>query len=72
MAYIRDVDPANHEKVLKIAWEFRELGVEMMLVIDTVEVAHHAFSKGWILEEDIAHIAEEKKGDERKPEPPRL
>jgi alkaline phosphatase D len=37
----------------------------MMLVTDTIEAAHHAVSKGWILEEDIAHIAEEKKEDEQ-------
>jgi phosphatidate phosphatase APP1 len=63
MVYIRDVDPASHKKVLKIAGEIGTLGVEMMLITDTVEAAHHAVSKGWILEEDIAHIAEEKKED---------
>ncbi len=66
MVYIRDVDPASHREVLKIAGEIRKLGVEMMLVIDTIEAAHHAVSKGWILEEEIAHIAEEKKADESK------
>lgn len=35
-----------------------------MLVTDTIEATHHAVSKGWILEEDIAGIAEEKKVDE--------
>jgi phosphatidate phosphatase APP1 len=64
MVYIRDVDPASHKKVLKIAEEIGKLGVEMMLVTDTIEAAHHAVSKGWILEGDIAHIAEEKKEDE--------
>jgi phosphatidate phosphatase APP1 len=63
MVYIRDVDPASHEKVLKITEKIGTLGVEMMLITDTVEAAHHAVSKGWILEEDIAHIAEEKKED---------
>ncbi|WP_372633658.1 App1 family protein [Fodinibius sp.] len=64
MVYIRDVDPSSHTKVLKIADEIRKLDVEMMLVSDTIEAAHHAVSKGWILEEDIAHIGEEKKEDE--------
>lgn len=64
MVYIRDVDPASHKKVLKIAEKIGKLGVEMMLVTDTIEAAHHAVSKGWILEENIAHIAEEKKKDE--------
>ena len=64
MVYIRDVDPASHERVLKIAAETGKLGVEMMLVRDTIEAAHHAVSKGWILEGDIARIVEEKKEDE--------
>ena len=50
MVYIRDVDPASHKKVLKIAGETGKLGVEMMLVTDTIEASHHAVSKGWILE----------------------
>lgn len=64
MVYIRDVDPASHTKVLKIAGESGKLGVEMMLVRDTIEAALHAVSKGWIQEGDIAQIAEEKKEDE--------
>ena len=64
MVYIRDVDPANHEKVLTIATETGNLGVEMMLVRDTIEATLHAVSKGWILEGDIAQIVEEKKEDE--------
>jgi phosphatidate phosphatase APP1 len=64
MVYIRDVDPASHKKVLKIAEEIEKLGGEMMLVTDTIEAARHAVSKGWIMEEDIGHIAEEKREDE--------
>lgn len=64
MVYIRDVDPASHEQVLKIADEIGELGVEMMLVTNTIQAAQHAVSKGWILEGDIAPIADEKKEDE--------
>ena len=69
MVYIRDVDPASHQKVLKIAEEIGKLGVEMMLITDTIEATHHAVSKGWILEEDIAHIVEEKKKDEKVAKP---
>jgi phosphatidate phosphatase APP1 len=69
MVYIRDVDPASHQNVLKIAEEIRKLGVEMMLITDTIEATHHAVSKGWILEEDIAHIVEEKKEDEKVAKP---
>lgn len=64
MVYIRDVDPASHDKVLEIADEIAELGVEMMLVTSTIEAAHHAVSKGWILEEDIADIVEDRREDE--------
>ncbi len=67
MVYIRDVDPASHQKVLTIAGEIGKLGVEMMLITDTIEATDHAVSKGWILKEDIAHIVEEKKEDEKVP-----
>lgn len=56
MVYIRDVDSSSHKKVLKIAREIEELGVEMMLVTDTINAARHAVSKGWISEADIAEI----------------
>lgn len=68
MVYIRDVDPSSHKKVQKMAEEIRWLGVEMMLVSDTLEAARHAVSKGWILEEDIAHIGKEKEEDEEMTE----
>ena len=64
MVYIRDVDPASHEKVLEIAGKIGALGVEMMLASDTLDAAHHAVSKGWILTGDITDIAEEKKENE--------
>lgn len=64
MVYIRDVDPAKHEKALKIGEEIAKLGVEMMLVSDTIEAALHAVSKGWIVEDDIADIVVKKKQDE--------
>jgi len=35
-------------------------------VTNTIGVAHHVVSKGWILEADIAHIRDEKKMDEVK------
>jgi phosphatidate phosphatase APP1 len=64
MVYIRDVDQNSHEKVLKTAIEIKKLGVEMILVKDTIEAAVHAESKGWLIESDIRDIAEEKKEDE--------
>jgi phosphatidate phosphatase APP1 len=64
MVYIRDVHPVNHSKVMKIAEEVKKLGVEMMLVKDTVEAARHAASQGWIVESDIWNVAEEKREEE--------
>jgi phosphatidate phosphatase APP1 len=64
MVYIRDVDSSSHQKVLKIAKEIKGLGVELMLVTDTVQAALHAVSKGWILEKDVKDIVEEKEEDE--------
>jgi phosphatidate phosphatase APP1 len=64
MVYIRDVDSFSHKKVLKISREIEMLGVEMMLIDDTIQASHHALSKGWILLEDISRIMEEKKEDE--------
>ncbi len=70
MVYIRDVDPASHKRVLQTAEEVKKLGVEMMLVTSTIQAALHAVSRGWIVEADIAHIAEEKKENEDKSESP--
>ncbi len=64
MIYIRDVDPGRSRNVLKISNEIKSLGVEMMVVKDTVEATIHAVSKGWILPGDIKDVAEEKKQDE--------
>ncbi len=60
IVYIRDVNPDSHKKMLKMAKEFEKLGVEMILVTNTLEAALHAVSKGWIMEEDFAGIVEEK------------
>ncbi len=64
MVYIRDIDPARHEKVLLTTGEIKKLGVETLLVTDAIEATHHAVSKGWILKEDVAQIVEEKEDDE--------
>lgn len=64
MIYIRDVDDQSHEKVLKIAHDVKKLGVEMMLVKDTVDAAQHAVSKRWIAENDVWNVAEIKAEEE--------
>ncbi|PRY89171.1 App1 family protein [Mongoliibacter ruber] len=60
MVYIRDVLERREKEVLEIAREMEELGVEMILVKDTVEAALHAKEKGWIWEEDVRDIIAEK------------
>jgi phosphatidate phosphatase APP1 len=67
MIYIRDVKPARQTDVLRIAAEIRSLGVELMLVEDTLQAAHHALGKGWIRAEDVKDILEAKEEEESRP-----
>ncbi len=67
MIYIRDVKPARQTDVLRIAAEIRELGVELLLVKDTLQAAHHALGKGWIRAEDVQGILEAKEEEESRP-----
>ena len=64
MIFIRDVHSSRHAFVEKIKAEVSLLGVEMMLVENTVEASQYALSKGWILAGDIEEIAQEKVKDE--------
>ncbi len=68
MVYIRMVGSENNENLHASAREIRALGVEIKLINNTVEAALHAISKGWILEEDIVHIIEDKWEDESEDE----
>lgn len=65
MVYIRDVGVGSRSKLNKIANEIKKLGVEMMLVKDTVEAAKHALVKGWIAEHDLWKVAGEKVTEEQ-------
>jgi len=60
MIFIRDVHSSKHASVKKISEELKVLGVEMLLVKNTVEASQYALAKGWILEEDMDEIAQEK------------
>ncbi|MEP2296737.1 phosphatase domain-containing protein [Algoriphagus sp.] len=62
--FIRDVHSPRHDMVEKIRLELKALGVEMLLVKNTLEASHYALQKGWVLEEDIEGIASEKVKDE--------
>lgn len=60
MIFIRDVHSSQHDSVKKISEELKALGVEMLLVKNTLEASQYALAKGWILEEDMDEIAQEK------------
>jgi phosphatidate phosphatase APP1 len=63
--YIREVTTeARRAEVEKLAAELKELGVEMLLVKDTVEAALHAAERGYIDPESIPEIRASKKVDE--------
>ncbi|WP_339865916.1 phosphatase domain-containing protein [uncultured Algoriphagus sp.] len=64
MIFIRDVHVSKHAHVAKISEELKTLGVEMLLVKNTVEASQYALSKGWVMEEDMEEIAQEKVKDE--------
>ncbi|HZH73418.1 MAG TPA: phosphatase domain-containing protein [Mariniphaga sp.] len=66
MVYIRDVGTGSRTKLLKLANEIRNHGVEMMLVKNTVEAAKHALYKGWIAENDLWSVAGEKAAEEQE------
>ena len=64
--YIRDVDPARHADLEKIKAKVRALGVDMMLVTDTIEAARDAISRDLIIDSDLFKIEKSKTQDEKK------
>ncbi|PZX56523.1 App1 family protein [Algoriphagus chordae] len=66
--FIRDVHSSRHAFVEKISQELKGLGVEMLLVKNTLEASQYALEHGWVLQEDIADIAQEKVKDEKENE----
>ncbi len=65
MVYIRNVSERREKEVLDIAAEMKKLGVELIMVKDTLEAAKHALGMGWIVEEDIDAIIRGKEEDLR-------
>ncbi|MCH7399967.1 DUF2183 domain-containing protein [Belliella sp. DSM 107340] len=59
--YIRDVAENKRNMITQIATQIRELGVELMLVTDTISAAKDALNRGWIRQEDVLEIIKEKK-----------
>ncbi len=62
--YIRDVQKSRHAAMEEIQLKMQNLGVEMLLVTDTLDAARHALAKGWIQKSDVIDIAETKKEDD--------
>ncbi len=65
MIYIRDVAPERKVAVDAIARQIRALGVELLLIQDTVDAARHAALKGWITQDDIDEVVSAKINDEK-------
>jgi phosphatidate phosphatase APP1 len=66
MIFIRDVHSSRHTFVEEIKKELNGLGVEMLLVKNTLEASQYALKRGWVLKEDMAGIALEKVKDEER------
>ncbi|MCH7413435.1 DUF2183 domain-containing protein [Belliella sp. R4-6] len=64
MIYIRDVAENTQDKIKQITSEIRALGVELLLVSDTIVAAKDALSRGWIRQEDVLEIIKEKRKSE--------
>jgi phosphatidate phosphatase APP1 len=62
--YIRDLEKDRKNELQSIVEDLSTLGVEMILVKDTLEAAQHALKKGWILAEDILDIQDVKTKEE--------
>jgi phosphatidate phosphatase APP1 len=64
-AYIRNVTPAaaRTETLATVAREISETGSQMIIAADTLAVARHAAESGFIAENALEEIAEEKKKD---------
>lgn len=49
VVFIRDIHDSRHEFVLEKQAEMQLMGVEMLLIEDTLEARDYSISKGWIL-----------------------
>ncbi len=64
MIYIRDMDSSRHDMVKEIADKTVRLGVEILLVKDTIEAAQHSISQGWIRAEGVRETVKEKREED--------
>lgn len=66
--YIRDVtNAARDQEVYATAQRVREQGVDMLLVQDTVDAAHHAYQQGFLHAESLEDIGLDAKLDKEAP-----
>lgn len=62
--YIRDVSEDNRDlEVMRIADETTAVGIDMLLVPDSLAAADHAVRRGWIDPQTLPAIAQEKTAD---------
>jgi len=60
MIYIREITSGRREKVIATGKKIKQLGVDFLLVKDTMEAARHAASQGWIKDTEIDTIGQQK------------
>lgn len=66
--YIRDVSSDRRDaEVRALAEAARAESVDLLSVPDTLSAAHHAAAQGWIAQETLMEIGEEKRKDEEAP-----
>jgi len=66
MIYIREVGSHSKQKVDQIATAIKQLGVDFLLVKNTMQAARHAAENGWITPYEIDNIGQQKNRVEAK------
>ncbi|MBC7872194.1 MAG: DUF2183 domain-containing protein, partial [Chitinophagaceae bacterium] len=69
--YIRDVTPkaARDQQIMTLIEKSKLLGIDMLLVPDTIGAAEHAALNGFILKDSLMTIRVERAEDQKPPEP---
>lgn len=68
MIYIREVNSGRREKVIATGNKIKKLGVDFLLIKNTMEAARHAADHGWIKNAEIDIIGQEKKAIDKEQE----
>jgi len=69
--YIRDVTPkaARDQQIMTLIEKSKLLGIDMLLIPDTIGAAEHAALNGFILKDSLMTIRVERAEDQKPPEP---